>query len=75
MLTSDQVDRLLCQLAAWDPDTLVREFVAYRSRFPVDATADFLRRQSPDRLRHVFFALCVQNRRLPDGVRTPTIAA
>ena len=65
MLSPDEVDRLLCQLAEWDGDTLVRQFLAYPSRFPVDATPEFLRGQTTDRLRHIFFALCLQNRRLP----------
>ena len=49
--------------------------LAYPSRFPVDLTADYLRGQSADRLRHLFFAVCVQNRRLPDLIEFLPMAA
>ncbi len=64
----EQIDRLICQLTEWDRDTLVTRFLSYPSRFPVDATPEFLAALSVDRLRHVFLALCLQNGRLPDPV-------
>ena len=65
-MTCDQIDRLLCLLATWDRDTLVRQFRTYPSSFPVDLTPAYLGGQTVDKLRHVFFALCLQNRRLPE---------
>ena len=77
-MTPEQVDQLLCTLACWDRETLVRQMLVYPSRFPVDLTPEYLRSQSADKLRHVFFALCLQNRRLPvsvdyaaDGIAAP----
>ena len=75
MLSCDQVERLLCQLAAWDRETLLRQFLTYRSSFPIDLTADYLGGQPVDKLRHVFFAICVQNRRLPDLAEPHAVAA
>ena len=62
----DQLEELIGLLTGWDRDTLVDQFLAYRSTFPVDLPRDFLHALSADKLRHLFFALCVQNRRLPD---------
>jgi hypothetical protein len=75
MLSQDQVDRLLCQLATWELDTLLAQLAAYRSDFPVDLSADFLGGQTVDRVRHIFFALCVQNRRLPESLTERAAAA
>ncbi len=75
MLARDQLNLLICTLAEWDRDTLQREFLSYRSRFPVDVTPDFLRQMTVDHLRHVFLALCLQNGRLPDGVEDPAAVA
>ena len=67
MLCADQIDRLLCLLASWDRDTLLSQMRRYRSDFPVDLTSDYLAHQTADRVRHLFFAVCVQNRRLPEA--------
>ncbi len=67
MLANDQVDELLCLLATWDRQTLASEFMSFQSHFPVDFTPEFLSGLSVDRLRHIFFAMCVQNQRLPEG--------
>ena len=66
MLSLDQVDRLICLLASWERETLLSRFGSYRSDFPVDLTPDYLAGQPVDRVRHLFFAVCVQNRRLPE---------
>jgi hypothetical protein len=68
MLSLEQVDRLICLLSSWERETLLSQFLAYRSDFPVDLTPDYLGRQTAERVRHLFFAVCVQNRRLPDAV-------
>jgi hypothetical protein len=68
MLATDQVDELICRLAALDRQTLTREFLQFQSKFPVDFTTDYLSKQSTDRLRHLFLAMCLQNQRLPGGL-------
>ncbi len=62
-------------MSAWDRETLVAEMRSYPSRFPVDLTAEFLADLPVDRLRHLFFALCVQNQRLPAAAFEFTTAA
>ncbi len=69
MLASEDVDALICLIATWDRETLKRQFLAFDSSFPVDLTPAFMDALSVDRLRHIFLALCLQNR------RTPTMAA
>ena len=66
MLSSDDLDRLICLLATWERDDLVAGFGRYPSRFPVDVTPAFLASLSVDRLRHLLLAVCVQNQRLPE---------
>jgi hypothetical protein len=68
MLANEQVDELLCLLATWDRQTLASEFMTFESHFPVDFTPEFLSKLSVDSLRHIFFAMCVQNQRLPEGL-------
>lgn len=72
MLAVDQIEELICLLSSWDRPTLIQQFLAYRSQFPVDASPDFLLQLPIEKLRHVFLALCVQNQRLPE---TPAVAA
>jgi hypothetical protein len=67
LLSTDQIDRLLCLLASWDRETLSWQIGRYASRFPLDLTPEFLRDQPVEHIRHVFFAVCVQNRRLPEA--------
>ena len=59
----DAVDELMCLIATWDRDTLTRQFLAFRGSFPVDLTPAFMATLSVDRLRHIYLALCLQNRR------------
>ena len=73
MLHADQVEELLCLVAALDRPTLIRQFQSYRATFPVDFTRDFLETAPLDRLRHIFVALCLQCQRFPDPA-TPTAA-
>ncbi len=65
MLRHEHIDDLICQLASCDRETLTREFISFNSTFPIDCTPEFLATLSDDRLRHIFLAICVQNRRLP----------
>jgi hypothetical protein len=73
MLESNQIEELICLVAAMDRETLIEQFHNYHSRFPVDFTPDFLASTNLDRLRHIFVAMCLQCQRLPE-VRTPLAA-
>jgi hypothetical protein len=66
MLASDQVEEVICLLATLDRQTLISQFLAFRSSFPVDMTADYLETLTEDQIRHVFLAMCLQNKRLPE---------
>ena len=65
MPAHDPVDDLICLIATWDHETLKRQFLAFRGSFPVDLTPAFMDTLSVDRLRHIYLALCLQNRRPP----------
>jgi hypothetical protein len=65
MLASEQVEEMICVLASWDRDTLISQFLAFRSSFPVDFTPEFLSQLPVEKLRHVFLAMCLQNQRFP----------
>ena len=65
-MDSHQVEELICVVSAMDRESLVEKFRNFRGSFPVDFTPEFLEAQPTDRLRHIFVALCIQHRRLPD---------
>jgi hypothetical protein len=67
MLASDHIDEVICLLAAWDRQTLISEFLAYHSHFPVDLTPDYLSKLTDEKIRHLFLAMCLQNQRVPEG--------
>ncbi len=71
MLATEQVEELICTLATWDRDMLLSQFQSFPSRFPIDATPEFLSSLSVERLRHVFLAVCLQNQKLPGEVMLP----
>jgi hypothetical protein len=66
MLASEQVEDLICVVAALDRGALIDQLHAYRASFPVDFTDDFLSAVPLDRLRHIFVALCLQQQHLPE---------
>ena len=66
MLASEQVEELICIVAALDRPAVVRQLQAYRASFPIDFTDDFLATIPLDRLRHIFVALCLQQQHLPE---------
>ena len=66
MLASEQVEELICLVAAMDRSTLVGQIHEYHATFPLDFTADFLSTVSLDRLRHIFVALCLQQQHMPE---------
>lgn len=63
MPPTNSIDELLCVVASWDRATLIQQFTAHPSRFPIDFTKDFYESQPVDRLRHIFVAMCLQNQR------------
>ena len=65
-MDSHQVEELICVVSAMDRESLIEKFRNFRGSFPVDFTPEFLSAQPTDRLRHIFVALCIQHRRLPD---------
>ena len=66
MLASDQVEELICLVAAMDRPALVEQIHDFHATFPIDFTADFLSSVSLDRLRHIFVALCLQQQHVPE---------
>ena len=74
MLQPHQIEELICVVAALDREALVEQFATYQATFPVDFTNEFLQRESVERLRHIFVALCLQCQRMPDVATEPTVA-
>jgi hypothetical protein len=72
-LQSDQVEELICLVAAMDRDDVVRHVQEFRGSFPLDFTPDFLSSVPLDRLRHIFVALCLQQQQVPQTIM-PTAA-
>lgn len=72
MLAHDQVEDLICLVAALDRAALIDQIQAYQASFPLDFTDDFLNSVPLDRLRHVFVALCLQQQHVP---KIPTSSA
>ncbi len=65
MLRTDQVEEIVTIVRSMDRDALAEHLLNFQGRFPVDFTPDFLGRQSDDRLKHLFLALCLTHGRLP----------
>lgn len=65
MLRSEQIDELIELISEMDRDELVHQFESYPAPFPVDFTRGFLEKQPVERLRHVFFGLCMHTGKLP----------
>lgn len=65
MLQSQQVEELITLVSSLDKPTLLRQFREYPATFPIDFTKDFLERQSLERLRHLFVAVCLQSQQMP----------
>jgi hypothetical protein len=65
MLQPEQVEELICLVAAMDRAALTRQFSDFRGSFPLDFTPDFLQFTDVDRLRHIFVAICLQCQQMP----------
>ena len=66
MLDGDAIEDLICLVATMDRATLLRQFREYPAPFPLDFTPEFFDSVPLDRLRHIFVALCLQCRHVPD---------
>ena len=65
MLQPQQVEELICLVAAMDRRTLTHQFLNFRGTFPLDFTPEFLQATDVDRLRHIFVAVCLQSQQMP----------
>jgi hypothetical protein len=66
MLQPQQVEDLIVLVSSLDKPALMQQFREYPASFPVDFTPDFLDRQPLERLRHLFFAVCLQTKQMPE---------
>lgn len=66
MLGAEQIEELICVVAAYDRPTLIEHISNYRANFPLDFTPEFLNTHPLDRLRHIFLAVCLQTQRMPE---------
>lgn len=66
MLSCDEIDRLATWIASMDREELIQQFRQYPAPFKVDFDDRFLATQSVEKLRHVFFGLCLHTGRMPD---------
>jgi hypothetical protein len=66
MLSVDQVEELIDMVAGLDRPELIQQFRSYHAVFPLDFTDDFLASLPIDRLRHIFVALCLQSKQMPE---------
>ncbi|MDP9174987.1 MAG: hypothetical protein M3O30_14165 [Planctomycetota bacterium] len=74
MLQSTEIEELITVVSGLDRDALVRQFQQYPATFPVDFTPEFLDRQPLDRLRHLFVAVCLQSKRMPQLAAEEAVA-
>lgn len=65
-MAAHEIEELICLVATLDREGLARQFNNYKANFPVDFTPEFLATQPIDRLRHIFLAICLQSKRMPD---------
>jgi hypothetical protein len=65
-MPTDEIEELIKVVSSLDKSALLRQFQEFPASFPVDFTPDFLDRQPLERLRHLFVAVCLQTKRIPD---------
>ena len=66
MLQGNQVEELVCIVSRMDRPAIARQLREFRAAFPVDFTPDFVETTELERLRHIFLALCLQTRQMPE---------
>jgi len=67
MLPAQQVEDLITLVSGLDRNSLLRQFKEYPASFPLDFTADFLNHQPLERLQHLFVAVCMQTKKVPEN--------
>jgi hypothetical protein len=65
-MPDEQVEELIRVVAGLDKCALLRQFHEFPASFPVDFTPEFLNHQPLERLRHLFVAICLQSKRMPE---------
>jgi len=73
MLDPQQAEEIMSIIAAMNREMVIERLKCFRGAFPVDFTNQFLADQPTDRLQHIYAALCLQSRSLPDD-QVPTAA-
>ena len=63
--SAEQIEELITVVSALDRPSLVEQFRSYQSTFPIDFSREFLEQQSIERLRHLFVAVCLQSKQMP----------
>lgn len=66
MLYQERLEEYVNIVGSMKRPVLIDRMIHFRSRFPVDFTPDFLHKQTDDRLRHIFLAMCLQDGKLPE---------
>ena len=66
MWQSQQIEELVCVVSRMDRGTIARKLREFRGAFPVDFTPHFVETTELERLRHIFLALCLQARQMPE---------
>jgi hypothetical protein len=65
MLQPHQIEELISVVSSMGRSAITERLMEFDGAFPVDFTPEFLDRQSIERLRHLFVALCMQNGHFP----------
>lgn len=73
MLPESSIEDLLRVVSRMDRETLAARLSDFRGSFPVDFTPAFVAATDVSKLRHIYLALCLQNRRAP-GAKGQTTA-
>lgn len=64
-IRASELNDVLVAIASMDRDELIEQFRTYPASFPIDFTEAFMRKQSLDKLRHVFAGLVMHCRIAP----------
>ncbi|HVT89115.1 MAG TPA: hypothetical protein VHD56_09705 [Tepidisphaeraceae bacterium] len=65
MLQHEQIEELIRIISTWRQNLLIERIQSFSATFPVDFTHEYLEQLPEDRLRHLFLALCLQQKRIP----------
>ena len=65
MLQAQQIEELMCVVAAMVRPSLIHQFHCFRASFPLDFSDEFLQTAPLERLQHIFVAICLQSQHMP----------